>query len=132
MTTDDMTGGCACGAVRFSVRGAPLRAGLCHCMTCRKAHAAAFNPFLVFDPAQVEIAGELRAWRSSAGYERRFCPACGSRVLGVNGDEVELSVGSFDEPALFAPEYESWTIRREPWLRPLDVPQHDRERTSRF
>jgi hypothetical protein len=59
-----IAGGCACGAVRFAVRGAPVRAGLCHCLTCRKAHAAAFNPFVVYlragrDPRQARMLAKL-------------------------------------------------------------------------
>lgn len=111
------SGGCACGAVRFTVRGAPRRAGLCHCVTCRKAHASAFNPFVVFALDHVEIAGPLRSWESSPGHERRFCANCGSRVAMrmIGSDEIELSMGSFDDVGLFAPEYESWIVRREPW-----------------
>lgn len=121
-------GGCACGQVRFSVTGPPKRGGLCHCMTCRKAHAAAYNPFLVFAPEQVTISGETTAWQSSPGYRRFFCGRCGSRVLAVNqgvdgSQEYELSLGSFDETGLFAPDYESWTSRREPWLPQLELPQ---------
>lgn len=110
-------GGCACGAIRFRSLSKPLRIGLCHCMTCRKAHGAAFNPFVVFKAEAVEVTGKLRSWLSSPGYDRKFCADCGSRVIALNGDEVEVSIGSLDEPDLLEPEYESWIIRREPWLR---------------
>lgn len=127
------SGGCACGAVRFTVIGAPRRGGICHCMTCRKAHASAFNPFVVFDPGRVEITGQTGAWESSPGYVRRFCSVCGSRVVAENQAagqalELELSLGNFDETGWFSPQYESWTLRREPWLGRLSVPQHDRDR----
>lgn len=111
----------------------PLRAprvGLCHCMVCRKAHAAAFNPFVVFRADAVELTGEPRSWTSSPGYDRRFCGDCGSRVIAFNGDEVEISLGSLDEPGLLEPQYESWVVRRETWLPALDIPQHARERTA--
>lgn len=123
-------GGCACGAVRFVAEGAPKRVGLCHCLTCRKAHAAAFNPFVVYDRAAVAITGESNAWESSPGYRRAFCPACGSRVWGGNGAELEISLGSFDKPGEVAPEYECWTVRRETWLAPLDLPQFPGNRTE--
>ncbi|WP_293468298.1 GFA family protein [Phenylobacterium sp.] len=97
-------------------------------MTCRKAHAAAFNPFVVFKAEAVEVTGNLRSWFSSAGYDRQFCGECGSRVIALNGDEVEVSLGSLDEPGLLDPQYESWIVSREPWLAPLDRPQHPRER----
>ena len=124
------TGGCACGAVRFTAQGGPLRTGLCHCTTCRKAHAAAFNPFTVFRRDQISLTGALQVWRSSPGYERHFCPACGSRVVGfdLERDEAELSFGSFDETGWALPQYETWIIRREPWLLPLSIPQHDGDR----
>jgi hypothetical protein len=93
-------------------------------MTCRKSHAAAFNPFLVFDLKDVEVEGPLQSWKSSLGYDRRFCPTCGSRVLAVSQGEAEISLGSLDHPGLVAPDYELWTIRREHWLNPLPIPQY--------
>lgn len=130
MQTDNIpiAGGCACGAVRFKANAAPLRIGLCHCMTCRKAHAAAFNPFAVFTAAAIEVTGALRSWRSSPGYERQFCAICGSRVLARTGDEIEVSLGSLDEPGVLVPQYESWTTRREPWLTALPAPQYAHQR----
>jgi len=95
-------------------------------MTCRKAHAAAFNPFAVFAAEQVDVSGALQSWLSSPGYDRRFCVVCGSRVIAINGDEVELSLGSLDEPGRLQPAYESWVSHREPWQVELDVPQFAR------
>lgn len=124
------SGGCACGAVRFIVRGEPDRFGLCHCMTCRKAHGAAFNPFVVFRAEQVEVTGAVKPWASSATFTRWFCPECGSRVFGDGDGEYELNVGSFDETGLFTPQYEAWIGRREPWQPALDAPQHAGNRTG--
>ncbi|MDR6624525.1 GFA family protein [Caulobacter segnis] len=133
--TKTRSGGCACGAIRFETRDRPKRGGLCHCMTCRKAHASAFNPFLVFDPGDVTVTGAASAWESSPGYVRYFCPACGSRVFAKNSGqdgrvEYEVSLGSYDEVGWFEPQYESWTLRREPWLAPLETPQFVRDRVS--
>lgn len=123
-----LSGGCACGAIRFTAHRPALRAGLCHCMTCRKSHAAAFNPFVVFPADAVEVSGHPISWSSSPGYDRRFCGTCGSRVIAINGDEVEVSLGSLDEPGLVEPQYESWIVHREPWLAALARPQNPRDR----
>jgi len=37
-------------------------------------------------------------------------------VFGVSGDEIEINLGSLDEPDQFTPTYELWTVRRENWL----------------
>ena len=121
-------GGCACGAVRWQARGEPRRVGLCHCMDCRKAHGATFNPFVVYAREQVTIEGTPTPWRSSAEYVRWFCGTCGSRVFGEQPGEYELSLGGFDEVGVLAPQYENWCLRREPWLPDLGIPQHDRDR----
>ena len=121
-------GGCLCAAVRFHVKGAPDRVGLCHCLDCRKAHGAPFNAFAVFASAQVRITGgddghvrpdALGAYVNAQGYRRYFCRRCGSPLHGASEgqeNEIEIPLGLFDETGLFTPTYEGWIPRREPWL----------------
>jgi hypothetical protein len=101
---------------------------LCHCRTCQQAHGSAFFPFVVFRPEQVSFAGATAGWRSTPAYDRRYCPRCGARFASIGPDAVELVTTCFDDAGLFPPQYESWTIRRQPWLAPLDVPHHERDR----
>ncbi|MCW8084072.1 GFA family protein [Sabulicella glaciei] len=116
-------GGCCCGQLRFRTEGEPLRSGLCHCLDCRKLHAAPFMAFVVFPEEKVTITGEARSFESQPGYERSFCPQCGAHVFGrlakSEAGEVELHHGSFDETSLWPPEYELWTVRRDEWLGPI-------------
>lgn len=124
------SGGCLCGALRFWATGRPNRVGICHCLDCRKLFGSPFHASAVFPKNAVTINGESHSY---AG--RSFCPKCGSRVYAHNADEVELSLGSFDEPNLFTPSYELWTIRRETWLSPFPFKrayERDRDETSPF
>ena len=116
-----LTGGCACGAVRFEADGEPYRVGLCHCMTCRKETGAVFNSFAIYPAAAVRISGTTAVYRSSDTGRRHFCPACGSHVFArdAGSDEIELHLGSFDEPNRFQPTYEGFVGRREAWLPPF-------------
>ena len=41
-------GGCACGRVRYTVAGEPLRVGLCHCTSCRQESGSAFTAYAVW------------------------------------------------------------------------------------
>jgi len=92
-------------------------------MTCRKAHGATFNPFIVFPRDRFKLEGELKHWESTPGLSRDFCAICGSPIVMLSEGEAELSLGSFDDVSLFNPQYETWTPHREAWLRPLDVSQ---------
>jgi hypothetical protein len=123
-----LAGGCACGAVRFRTRGAPDRVAVCHCMTCRRASGSAFGVFVIFPAGQVDVEGELTGFASSAECERSFCPRCGASVLTRCNGEIELGLGAFDEPNLFAPEYEAWAIRREHWLPAVGSHSHPQGR----
>ncbi len=125
----DRTGGCLCGKVRVTARGAPYRVGLCHCLDCRKHHGALFYAAAIFPEDAVRIEGETKSFRG-----RHFCPDCGSSVFARFGDEVEVLLGAFDAPDQFAPSYENWTLRREAWLPGFDLARHyahDREGSGR-
>jgi hypothetical protein len=123
-------GGCACAAVRFEAAGEPRHVGLCHCMTCRKRHGAPFNAFATYRADQVTLSGPMAPWNSAAHSFRRGCAVCGSPIFwgDDDGQYIELHLGSFDDSGTLAPQYEIWTVRREPWLPPLPVPQYDRDR----
>ena len=120
-----VTGGCLCSKVRFIASGRPYRVGLCHCLDCRKHHGALFHASAIFPETAVTVTGETRAY---AG--RHFCPHCGSPVFARSDDEIELNVGSLDEPDQFTPTYELWTISRESWLPPFPLRHYERDRES--
>ena len=127
---EQLTGGCLCGDIRVVASGRPYRVGICHCLDCRKHHGALFHSSAIFAADAVALEGKQQEYRG-----RYFCPRCGSSVFARSGDEVELYLGSLDEPGQLVPTYESWTIRREPWLPPLPVArryEHDREGSRRF
>ncbi len=132
--TRNLRGGCACGQLTFRTKGEPKRVGLCHCMTCRKVSGSAFNAFVIFAVDQVTIEGDIGSWSATGESRRCFCPVCGSQVFDRDaGDEIEIKLGAFDEPDLFAPTYEAWTRRRESWLCTPDLisyPENRGEVTS--
>ena len=119
-------GGCACGAVRYELRGEPLVVGLCHCADCRKESGASFLYYADWPLAAFSAEGTYRTWEG-----RSFCGTCGSRLFHVDTDRghAEICLGSLDvAPAGLAPRQEGWTIRREHWLTPVaGAAQHDRD-----
>ena len=100
------TGGCRCGAVRFTARGAPLLVVNCHCSDCRKATGAAFATFVDYPRDAVTFERQAESYASSPGDERLFCMRCGSPI-GFRGDsspdEINLHLGAFDMPSAFKP-----------------------------
>jgi hypothetical protein len=119
------TGGCLCGAVRYSVRGKPLHVGRCHCGDCRKESGSAFTVYGQWPREAFDLSGELATYDG-----RSFCPRCGSRLVCIDGAAVEVRIGSLDDaPFGLQPEAEIWIKRREPWLAPVGgASQHEENR----
>jgi hypothetical protein len=86
------SGGCLCGAVRFTARLKSRDVGVCHCSMCRKWAAGPF--FAMECDGVVQVADEtyLGAYRSSERAERCFCKRCGSvlfyRLVGKDFSAV--------------------------------------------
>ena len=119
------TGGCLCGAVRYSVRGEPAHVRRCHCANCRKESGSAFSVYAHWPVEAFELSGELSSYDG-----RGFCPRCGSRLLDTadpDDTHVEIRIGSLDEaPFELKPVDEIWVKRRESWLPPVEgAAQHD-------
>lgn len=96
-----VTGGCECGAVRFTVTGALRDVVNCHCGQCRRfhGHVGAYT-----NTARAALSfGEERGlrWYQSSSFARRgFCGACGSSLFwqALEGDVISIAAGCLDAP----------------------------------
>jgi hypothetical protein len=103
----EMTGGCQCGRIRYRVDVDQAEAYLCHCKMCRRATGGASIAFVGVSLAGLIWEGAEPDWyRSSPIAERPFCSTCGT-PLGFRFTEgatnMDLTVGSFDDPSGFVP-----------------------------
>ena len=97
-----ITGGCHCGAVRFTVQPGPAPELLaCNCSICTKT---AYIHLVVAETAFVLTAGEdaLSDYRFGTGIARhRFCSVCGVKSFYVprsHPDGVSVNVRCLDQP----------------------------------
>lgn len=95
----ELTGGCLCGAVRFSGRALRAKVVLCHCGQCRRwsGHGWASVPVAGLAVADKR---DLRWFRSSDHAERGFCAACGSSLFWRQDgrESVAVAAGALDAP----------------------------------
>ena len=105
---DRMTGGCACGRVRFSAVVHDDDAYLCHCRMCQRSTGSISIAFKNVKQADVDWEGEPEWYASSPIATRPFCRKCGSS-LGFQFTEgsgnMDLTVASFDDPSRFVPKH---------------------------
>ena len=116
-----LSGGCACGAVRYELADEPIFQLICHCPDCRRACGSEFAKVLFVAADRLSMPGrELRFFpvRASSGrtMNRGFCENCGSLVM-INRPEVPqiefLLAGSLDDPSLFKPAAEVFACRAD-------------------
>lgn len=113
MTTNPAihSGGCLCGAVRFSASGDPIGGNHCHCGMCRKDSGSGVSTFVSFPASAVSWNGTPTDYESSPGTFRGFCPKCGSSITWRNGSDdnfVDFRLGTFDDPAPFKAKKHLW------------------------
>lgn len=118
-----LSGGCACGAIRYEVTAAPLGVYACHCTDCQKQSASAFAlavpvPRQAFHMTQ----GSPAVWArtNTAGIEVRswFCPVCATRIYGDRDSRPSINVraGSLDDTRWIDRVAHLWTRSAQPWM----------------
>lgn len=128
-------GGCACGAVRYALRGAPWDAGWCHCRTCQLnsgSPAMAFATVKRDDLQWIKGADRLKSFASSSFGHRIFCGNCGTPFLmEVNHqpETVDFSIATLDDPDAVPPGFHIFWGSRIGWFDPADdLLRHDKFR----
>jgi hypothetical protein len=78
------SGSCFCGAVQFTVKGAPAAMGYCHCESCRHWSAGPVNAFTLWSPDAVKItrgAENIGTYNKTPGSSRKWCKTCGGHLM---------------------------------------------------
>jgi hypothetical protein len=125
MTSQQLvTGGCACGAVRYRISAAPIVTRICWCRVCQYFAAGNGTVNCAFRTPAVQIEGELRDFRSVADsgdvMHRRFCPTCGTHLFSEAEERPHLIIvraGTFDDASITKPEMTIWTASAPSWAR---------------
>jgi len=124
--SDEMTGGCACGKVRFTARIDDDEAYLCHCRICQRATGSVSIAFKNLLKADVAWDGEPDWYQSSPIARRPYCAECGTS-LGFaypDSEKIDLTVAAFDDPARFRPRYHFGTeSMHRAWINTEGLPE---------
>jgi hypothetical protein len=118
-----ITGGCLCGAVRYTAEADPTTATVCHCRDCQKFSGSAFAALVLVSKEKLALNGTLKTFSSIGGSGspllRHFCPECGSSIAeqpGTRPDIFVLNVGTFDNPTMAKPSREIFCDDALPWI----------------
>ena len=118
------TGGCACGAVRFTAAAEPVGVRYCMCRGCQYLGAGSGTVGAAFPSAAVTIEGEencgdfVSTADSGNVMHRRFCAKCGTPLFSqaeVRPGAIIIRVGAMDDPNAFTPTSIIWTKSAPVW-----------------
>ncbi|WP_408587729.1 GFA family protein [Novosphingobium sp.] len=120
---DVITGGCGCGAVRYTAIDAGLRPYACHCSGCqtRQGSAFALNQQVPVEGFVIEgetITGAVLSV-SGARVTHHACPLCLTRLYTVNDRRPEwptIRAGTRDDSTELVPAFHVWTKHKQPWI----------------
>ena len=116
-----LAGGCQCGAVRYTVSGAPKHSALCHCEGCRKSAGAPMVGWAAFAEADLAVTqGEPVTYNSSGSTLRSFCGRCGTGLFYRNAEFlpgiVDIQSSTLDDPEALPPDAHIQVAERLGWM----------------
>lgn len=118
-----LTGGCLCGAIRFTV-SAPVEAlRACHCTHCQKSSGTGASvDALVPGSTFVITQGAPKRYDDQADSGRTlcrcFCGDCGSPIYGyrqTSPERVVVRAGAFDDSSRMRITSHIWTKSARTW-----------------
>ncbi|HWS74117.1 MAG TPA: GFA family protein [Quisquiliibacterium sp.] len=138
--TTPLTGGCLCGAIRYTVSAPVEKLIACHCTDCQHASGtgASINALLP-SSALAFTKGSTKVFSKPADsgnvLNRHFCADCGSPVYSQRANAPEflvLKVGGLDSHEGLRVAMNIWTRSRRPWtLMDTSIECHEGNRPIR-
>ncbi|WP_185999037.1 GFA family protein [Novosphingobium aerophilum] len=116
-----LTGGCACGAIRYRLLSTPYDTGWCHCRLCRQVSGSIGMVFTTLPTVDlvIDLGSEVIGSFASTRFGRRqFCRLCGAPLtihVRYQPDEIDIAVGSLDQPEAVQPGFRLYVSQAPAW-----------------
>ncbi len=124
-----ITGGCLCGAVRYSCAADPLLCVTCHCTHCQRQAGSALSVIIGVPDDAVTFEGALTTYNdtgdSGATVRRQFCPTCGSPVftrVDSPPGMMFIKAGTLDDTSSLKPAFHCYAKSKQDWVDLGDIP----------
>jgi hypothetical protein len=123
------SGGCLCGAVKYSFNSEPMMTGVCHCENCQRQSGTAFSIIVGVAKSSFELDGDktlteyLDKGDTGNSVRRQFCNNCGSPILSLIDSNPELyllKAGTLDDKSWLVPTIHFWCDSAQPWVEIAD------------
>ena len=112
-------GSCLCGSAKYTISGGISDIVHCHCVTCRKAHGAAFSSVASVPLSSFTLnhTDPLGRYESSPGKTRYFCSNCGTHLYAkrTGQDHIILRLGSIDSELPSREYAHIWLSHKASW-----------------
>ena len=122
---------CQCGALTAEVAAYSPMVVACHCVDCQRRTGSAFGVTAYYPVEAVTVSGAARAFSRPTAiggvFTTRFCPVCGTSLLGSTTrfpDLIGVSVGGFADPDAPPPLRSVWEQSAHPWTQVASAAAH--------
>ena len=121
----NLTGGCACGAVRYAIDAEPIFVNNCHCSLCQKQTGSTSVVNAFYESAHVTmLSGETTSHIVKAGsggdHVIMRCASCGTALWSIYprlGDlGVGVRAGTLDNPGAVTPDAAIFVADKMAWV----------------
>lgn len=126
-----LTGGCACGQVRFTLSAEPKFTIICQCRACQHTSGAGHAVQWAADSQTLKVTGQTAEWHrqteSDNQLTKTFCPTCGDPLFNSTTRAPTLifgMAGALDDPAAITPGRIVYSDEAQPWDT-INIPKDD-------
>ena len=118
-----VTGGCACGSIRYQLLDKPMFVHCCHCDDCQRLTGSAFVLNAIIETQAIKLLRgkpiAVPVPRENGSHDIYRCPKCKTAIWSDYGRRPNLRfvrVGTLDKPGALKPDVHIYTRWKARWL----------------
>ena len=119
-----VTGGCACGSIRYQLLDKPMFVHCCHCDDCQRLTGSAFVLNAIIETQAIKLLRgkpvAVPVPRENGPHDIYRCPMCQTALWSDYGRRPNLRfvrVGTLDKPGALKPDVHIYTRWKANWLK---------------